>query len=102
MTTKRKPTTILGWLKTLPEPERSRAIANYKKHYKNDWNKQRKSPTMQDSIYGAFIWIDSPEGEKYWVAVHDGNRGELPKPRTISIPIPAGAKNVRIVYEVAE
>jgi len=58
--------TVLEWLHMLPEPYRSRAIANA-----NENNAELKRFTLQYAIQTAFVWENSPEGHDYWSEVCD-------------------------------
>jgi len=67
-----RPTTVGGWLETLPEPYRSRAIENCK-WLEDDCHSQEKA------TYCAFTWQDSPQGGDYWGDVYLKSRtGDFP------------------------
>ena len=58
--------TIAEWLGTLPEPHRSRALANCRSpHYERD--------SLRHAIMGHAIWVDTPQGYAYWARVWRGD-----------------------------
>jgi hypothetical protein len=83
-------TTIEGWLKTLPDGYRERALKNCDPDVR--YNRSR---SVEHALRGAFIWSQSPEGLDFWVAVknHLLGRGDLP-------PLPA--EGVEQADELAE
>jgi hypothetical protein len=56
-----KPTTILGWLETLPEPVRAKALANLLPNHAN-----MERDKLSWAIHGAFVWHETREGHDYW------------------------------------
>ena len=61
-----KPTTVEGWLKTLPEPVRSKALKNMRgRRDRNVTNNE--CLRLSNAIWDAFIWHSSKEGTDYWV-----------------------------------
>lgn len=65
--------TLKEWIDTLPEPQRSRALANTEERLTT-----LKSSSLKDTVTIAFVWIDTPEGWDYWYAVSEGE--EPPPP----------------------
>ena len=53
---------ICKWYKTLPKPQRSKALNNL-----SYLLSQRKSPDLVDALYEGFSWTTSNEGLDYWV-----------------------------------
>lgn len=53
------------WFNELPEPIRSKAIANISEEL------EVKYPGLPGAIIGAFVWEDTPEGASYWGDVLD-------------------------------
>lgn len=68
-TTTETPTTIKGWLQTLPEPARSQAIANAEKVYVNGNLDEVEASSIGTALLSAFKWKTSPEGTEYWSKV---------------------------------
>ena len=62
---------ILEWFEELPEPYRSQAIENTKKHYEKQHLDLLKEKSLIDAIQGGFDWGRTIQGGKYWVNVHD-------------------------------
>jgi hypothetical protein len=58
--------TIREHLEALPEPARSRALANA---WWEDLQTRYQEPA--DALRQAFNWSRSPEGTKYWREVHE-------------------------------
>ena len=55
----KKPKTVEGWLKTLPEPLRSSALKQGK-HLRS------KRSTLSESVQTFNIWADTREGFEFW------------------------------------
>ena len=74
-----KPTTVLGWLETMPEPWRGQAIASL---YPGRGDKVVSS--MKNAMNEMFWWSTTPEGKDYWFAVsnHYLCGTDLPSPTT--------------------
>lgn len=71
MTLPTRPTTVRGWLETLPEPYRSQAIENC------EWL-DRECHSQRQAIH-AFVWKDSPQHEEHWVDAYFKSRiGQFP------------------------
>lgn len=68
-----QPTTITGWLETLPEPHRSRAILNITKGLDQSENR-----SLVDALNGAFVWERTPEGFVYWSSICAGDYTATP------------------------
>jgi hypothetical protein len=54
---------IRTWLKTLPEPIKTRAM----KYDAIEWSATRDS--LENALYAAFLWRNSEEGLEYWCLV---------------------------------
>lgn len=61
-----KPTTVLGWLCTLPEGYKQRAVQNLE----ND-RVSNPATSLGAALGDAFIWRKSPEGYAFWSEVSD-------------------------------
>lgn len=59
-----RPTTVRGWLETLPEPYRSQAIENCK------WLEDECKFQFM-AIRDSFTWKESPQGYEHWLSVCD-------------------------------
>lgn len=72
----KKSTTIEGWLKTLPDGYRERALKNCARRERDD-----ACLDAATAVMSAFAWDESPEGVKFWLAVknHLLGQGKLPK-----------------------
>jgi hypothetical protein len=57
-----RPTTVRGWLETLPEPYRSQAIENC------TWPDD-ECDSQRHAIVIAFVWDGSPQGDEHWLDV---------------------------------
>jgi hypothetical protein len=57
----KKPTTVEGWLKTLPEPLRSSALSQ--SHCIDLLN---ESESLSSSILSFCIWRETKEGMEFW------------------------------------
>jgi len=57
--------TALEWFQELPEDVREKAIANTKK-----WRLSEKYESLKDALFHSFVWIDSPEKDKFWCDIH--------------------------------
>ena len=57
--------TIKEWLEELPEPYRTRAIENT-----GEKRLSMYAVSLPEAIAGAFAWIDSPQGDIYWIDVY--------------------------------
>lgn len=84
-----KTRTTKEWLDTLPEPYRSQALMNTP--YEG-WGEDRRD--LEDALWGAFIWEDSPEGHNYWkslaVRAEDGEF-DIPEADPVCpLPVPDG------------
>lgn len=82
------PTTVMGWLLTLPHGYRVRAIRNMEQH-KADY----PASSMKRALDGGFIWAESQESHQFWSQVYkhyDG--GDVPLP-----PIPEQPKPKKLV-----
>lgn len=55
---------IEEWLSQLPEPERSKALANRKN---TGFTRRTKVDSMRDAIAYGFDWYRSEEGIDYWL-----------------------------------
>lgn len=64
-----KKLTINQWLKQLPEPIRSAALANRKKANKKIW-KDKGYQTLGLALANAFSWNSSPEHHAFWNEVN--------------------------------
>ncbi len=71
-----QPTTIRGWLETLPDGYRERALANLGASIAGD----EIRGDLGDALAGAFVWGDSPEGHDFWSLVSRGELPPLPEP----------------------
>lgn len=59
-----RPTTEHGWLQTLPEPYRHRAVQNCK-------NPHSECDSQQSALYRIYIYsVDSAQGPEYWNDVY--------------------------------
>ena len=63
-----QPTTIRGWLETLPDGYRERALANMLKGCSGT----SKRSNLSDALAGAFTWVESPEGHDFWSTIRRG------------------------------
>lgn len=63
------PKTIRNWLKTLPEPYRTEAIAEMDKQFGKDRDSRGGVYSLQLAIILAFSWVQSIQGEPYWDSV---------------------------------
>ncbi len=73
-----QPTTIRGWLETLPDGYRERALANM-----GEGSGLRGSTEADDlgtAVAYAFNWTESPEGHDFWSRVSRGELPPLPEP----------------------
>jgi hypothetical protein len=71
-----QPTTIRGWLETLPDGYRERALANMDHRFA-----AVDSINMGLALIEAFTWCDSPEGHSFWSSIaDDGVFPPLPEP----------------------
>lgn len=78
---KSKEKTVEQWLKTLPEPYKSKALAYAKKQ-----GMLRKFTTSDyGAIFGGFTWAWTKEGEDFWYDVRAALRHKKPLP---PFPIP--------------
>lgn len=70
-TTATEPTTIKGWLQTLPEPARSQALLLAETNYANCELGIDKidASTITTALYSAFNWKHTPQGTQYWCDV---------------------------------
>ena len=59
--------TRLEWYQDLPEDIRERAVRNTEERYL-----RFKKESFRDAIYGGFTWLDSPEGQEFWMHVAQG------------------------------
>jgi len=59
------PTTIAGWLNTLPEPYRTQAFDNV-----NEENTSIEVDNAAIALHTAFAWSRSPQGFDYWYDFH--------------------------------
>ena len=55
----------LEWLELMPEPYKEQARANIDK-IESEILLKIYFPTFYEFITGAFIWEDSPQGQRYW------------------------------------
>jgi len=73
-----QPTTIRGWLETLPDGYRERALANMVASGRQG---ETEASDLAIAIAYAFNWASSPEGHEFWSTIR---RGEgfppLPEP----------------------
>ena len=60
------PTTIAGWLCTLPEPYRTQALENM-----DEDGKDFEADSVADALHRAFWWHRSPQGYNYWNDLHE-------------------------------
>lgn len=59
---------IREWLNELEEPYRSQALENVRKlNDLPDSVLNGMSESLEESLYDAFIWMDSIQGLDYWV-----------------------------------
>jgi len=58
--------TISAWLKKLPDPHRTQALANLKSRDKNKVIAKTKVEKLSNAVQSAFIWNTTPEGHVYW------------------------------------
>lgn len=58
---------ISEWLEELPEPARSQAIHNF-----GD-DDDEVVDSLENAIYEAFYWNETPEGLEYWVNIKNQN-----------------------------
>lgn len=69
MSTKPKELPIETWLKMLPEPYRSQALENLKKH---GWdNDDQEEESADDALSLAFDWETSLQGYEYWNELYE-------------------------------
>lgn len=70
-TTTETPTTIKGWLLTLPEPARSQALLLAETNYANCelGIDKIEASTIATALYSAFNWKHTPNGTQYWMEV---------------------------------
>jgi len=63
----------------LREPARSRAIRNVESMglLHEFFTFPGDNPTPAEALNAAFSWMDSPEGESYWVDAYEGLLGEV-------------------------
>jgi hypothetical protein len=54
------------WFKQLKEPYRSQAIENINSESINLYCK-----SIIDALYDTFTWVDTPQGDKQWVDIHN-------------------------------
>jgi hypothetical protein len=80
-----KPTTIMGWLLTLPQPYRTMAIRNL-----SDCKADMPCNSMVSATGDGFKWKITPEGNDFWYAVYyhyfsNGNHKlpEVPQPKKL-------------------
>lgn len=62
--------TIKEWLEELPEPYRSEAIENMESEV-DRYTGDRIENCLRGALFGAFIWVDSPQGTVYWAEIFD-------------------------------
>ena len=60
-----KPTTIEGWLRTLPPDEAERALRNC-----SPSEEEEPCESTDGALFQAFSWATSPEGIDYWHAIY--------------------------------
>jgi len=65
-----QPTTVLGWLNTLPAGYRERALAN-----RDRGIDEVLASSVSNAIWKAFVWADTQEGVKFWSAVASAAEG---------------------------
>lgn len=58
--------TIKEWLSELPEPYKTKALANASKAVLKE-----EEPDLNQALRAAFIWETAPEGKVYWDNVTD-------------------------------
>lgn len=63
--------TVRDWLNELPEPIRTRAVRNENGEYTN-----RIVYSLKEALQIAFYWIETEEGESYWLMGSYGNYSE--------------------------
>lgn len=71
-----KPTTVLGWLCTLPEGYKQRAVENLHPRVADE-----EAGSLALALFWAFDWSDTPEGDRFWADMHNWSygRGKLPE-----------------------
>lgn len=62
-----EPTTIRGWLETLPDGYRERALANTEERQFD-----AEADDLASALARAFHWVDSPEGHDFWADIRRG------------------------------
>lgn len=66
------PKTNKDWLNTLPEPIKSKALANSYNEF--------ETGSLSKAISGSFIWDEAQEGRQYWSDIHNrAEKGEFTK-----------------------
>ena len=70
-----RPTTVIGWLETLPDGYKELAIKN-----KYETVFDAESDSLSNALDRAFCWREAPEGFAFWNGVSNwiGSNGELP------------------------
>jgi len=63
--------TVRDWLNELPEPIRTRALMNENGEYTN-----RIVYSLKEALEIAFYWIETEEGECYWLMCSYGKHSE--------------------------
>lgn len=67
--------TIHGWILTLPEEQRSKALSNMSKYPFSSMHDAVGS--LPEAIVRAFIWGRGEGTIKYWHDIYQGNNTEL-------------------------
>ena len=77
------PATVAGWLESLPEPYKAKALANLNPDVSGE-----ESPSMSDSLSEAFPWADAAEGFQFWdmIARHYDTEGQVDLPDPDLLP----------------
>lgn len=74
-----KPTTVRGWLETLPEPYRTQAL-----EVMEPKRAEKRCGSLGQALDDMIAWSKTPQGYEYWSAVYfwayDPDNNSLPKP----------------------
>ena len=92
---KSKEKTVEQWLKTLPEPYKSKALAYAKK----EENLKHWTESIHDAIFEGFTWRNTKEYVKFWYDVHASLRDKKPLPPFPKKPVkPTEKKRLSSTY----
>lgn len=86
--------TIREWLEELPEPYRTQAIENVVER-----NPFELAENIEQALWMAFSWMNSPQGGDYWCSLHDKLMVECYEQRKeVTKQVKRGRKNREVIY----